>query len=120
MAGEQGLDALARVDHVQSGAAEAQRLSRCGSRAKAFRVFEQELRDAVKWKSGCFAQDAVGNWWPCLAVELACAQPVVKSSAAATGIRRSACTARRRVRTQCGRLCLDAVDHGRDLFLDQR
>jgi putative transposase len=36
---------------------------------KAFRVFEQELLDEVTWKSGCFAQDAVGDWWLCLPVE---------------------------------------------------
>ncbi len=36
---------------------------------KAFRVFEQELLQDVTWKSGCFAQDAVGDWWLCLPVE---------------------------------------------------
>jgi putative transposase len=36
---------------------------------KAFRVFERELLDGVQWKSGCFAQDSVGDWWLCLAVE---------------------------------------------------
>ncbi len=36
---------------------------------KAFRVFEQELLQDVKWKCGCFAQDAVGDWWLCLPVE---------------------------------------------------
>jgi putative transposase len=36
---------------------------------KSFRVFEQELLDEVTWKSGCFAQDAVGDWWLCLPVE---------------------------------------------------
>src|SRR5665213_970349 len=36
---------------------------------KAFRVFERELLDGAKWKSGCFAQDAVGDWWLCLRVE---------------------------------------------------
>jgi IS605 OrfB family transposase len=36
---------------------------------KAFRVFEQELLEEVTWKSGCFAQDAVGDWWLCLPVE---------------------------------------------------
>ena len=36
---------------------------------KAFRVFERELLEGVTWKSGCFAQDAVGDWWLCLAVE---------------------------------------------------
>jgi transposase len=32
-------------------------------------VLESELLDGTKWKSGCFAQDAVGDWWLCLPVE---------------------------------------------------
>jgi putative transposase len=36
---------------------------------KAIRVFEQDLLDGARWKSGCFAQDAVGDWWLCLPVE---------------------------------------------------
>jgi putative transposase len=39
----------------------------CG---KSFRVFEAERLDGVKWLQGCFAQDAVGDWWLCLPVEL--------------------------------------------------
>ena len=35
---------------------------------KAFRVFERDLLQDVTWKSGCFAQDAVGDWWLCLPV----------------------------------------------------
>jgi putative transposase len=38
----------------------------CG---KTFRVFERERPDGVKWKQGCFSQDAVGDWWLCLPVE---------------------------------------------------
>jgi putative transposase len=38
----------------------------CG---KTFRVFEAERLDGVTWKQGCFAQDAVGDWWLCLPVE---------------------------------------------------
>jgi putative transposase len=38
---------------------------------KAIRVFERELLDGACWKSGCFAQDAVGDWWLCLPVERA-------------------------------------------------
>ena len=34
-------------------------------------MFEQELLEGVKWKSGCFAQDSVGDWWLCLPVEAA-------------------------------------------------
>jgi IS605 OrfB family transposase len=41
---------------------------------KAFRVFEQERLQGTKWKSGCFAQDAVGDWWLCVPVEFAVAQ----------------------------------------------
>ena len=41
----------------------------CG---KTFRVFEAERLNEVKWGQGCFAQDAVGDWWLCLPVE----QPV--------------------------------------------
>src|ERR1022692_2806105 len=36
---------------------------------KVFRVFEQGLLDGCQWKCGCFAQDAVGDWWLCLPVE---------------------------------------------------
>jgi putative transposase len=35
---------------------------------KAFRVFERELLEGTTWKSGCFAQDSVGDWWLCLPV----------------------------------------------------
>jgi putative transposase len=38
----------------------------CG---KSFRVFERDLLEGVRWKSGCFAEDALGDWWLCLAVE---------------------------------------------------
>jgi putative transposase len=37
----------------------------CG---KSIRVFERHLLDGKTWKSGCFAQDAVGDWWLCLPV----------------------------------------------------
>jgi putative transposase len=36
---------------------------------KTFRVFEAHRLEGVKWKQGCFAQDAVGDWWLCLPVE---------------------------------------------------
>jgi putative transposase len=39
----------------------------CG---KSFRVFERERLDGVKWRQGCFAQDAVGDWWLCLSVKV--------------------------------------------------
>ena len=38
----------------------------CG---KTFRVFESHRLEGVKWKQGCLAQDAVGDWWLCLPVE---------------------------------------------------
>jgi putative transposase len=44
---------------------------------KTFRVFERELLEGARWKSGCFAQDSVGDWWLCLPV----AQPVAQSVA---------------------------------------
>jgi len=39
----------------------------CG---KTFRVFERERLEGVKWQQGCFAQDAVGDWWLCLPVKV--------------------------------------------------
>lgn len=36
---------------------------------KVFRVFEAGRLDGMKWKQGCFAQDAVGDWWLCLPIE---------------------------------------------------
>jgi putative transposase len=35
---------------------------------KTFRIFEQGLLEGCRWKCGCFAQDAVGDWWLCLPV----------------------------------------------------
>src|ERR1700730_11024075 len=37
----------------------------CG---KSIRVFERALLDDREWKSGCFTQDCVGDWWLCLPV----------------------------------------------------
>ncbi len=48
---------------------------------KAFRVFEQELLEGARWKCGCFAQDAVGDWWLCLPVERALTGSVAKQEA---------------------------------------
>ena len=40
----------------------------CG---KTLRVFEAERFLAIrKWQDGCFCQDAVGDWWLCLPVEV--------------------------------------------------
>jgi len=43
---------------------------------KTFRVFEHERLIDAKWKAGCFAQDACGDWWLCLPVEIAVEQNV--------------------------------------------
>ena len=37
---------------------------------KSFRVFETERLKGVSWQAGCFAQDAVGDWWLCLPVKV--------------------------------------------------
>jgi putative transposase len=39
----------------------------CG---KTFRTFEPERLAGVRWLQGCFAQDAVGDWWLCLPVQV--------------------------------------------------
>jgi putative transposase len=48
---------------------------------KTFRVFERELLEGVNWKSGCFAQDAVGDWWLCLPVEREVSESVAPKEA---------------------------------------
>jgi putative transposase len=37
---------------------------------KCFRVVENERLEGVKWQGGCFAQDAVGDWFLCLPVKM--------------------------------------------------
>ncbi len=37
---------------------------------KCFRVFEKDRLEGIKWQGGCFAQDAVGDWWLCLPVKM--------------------------------------------------
>ncbi len=55
-------------------AAQLKRKGRClRFSGKAFRVFEQGLLENARWKCGCFAQDAVGDWWLCIPVEKAVA-----------------------------------------------
>ena len=39
----------------------------CG---KHLRVFERPRLEQAKWGDGCFAQDAVGEWWLCLPVQV--------------------------------------------------
>jgi putative transposase len=48
---------------------------------KTFRVFERHLLDAVTWKSGCFTEDSVGDWFLCLPVEYAVMQSVAPEEA---------------------------------------
>jgi IS605 OrfB family transposase len=45
----------------------------CG---KTFRVFEREALTEVKWRDGCFVQDALGDWWLCLPVIVSAAETV--------------------------------------------
>jgi putative transposase len=47
----------------------------CG---KTFRVFEPKLLEGVKWQQGCFAQDAVGDWWLGLPVRMTIARPLAR------------------------------------------
>jgi putative transposase len=41
---------------------------------KTFRLFERDLLEGVTWKSGCFVQDSVGDWFLCLPVGYSVAQ----------------------------------------------
>jgi IS605 OrfB family transposase len=49
---------------------------------KTFRVFDAASLDGVALKAGCFAQDAVGDWWLCVSV----ASPVDEARPAASPI----------------------------------
>ncbi len=48
---------------------------------KTIRVFEQDLLEGVKFKCGCFAQDAVGDWWLCVPVESSSVSTVARDEA---------------------------------------
>ena len=63
----------------------------CG---KTIRVFERERLKQLKWRQGCFAQDAVGDWWLCLTVEVSVEQTVapMESVGIDLGIRDAAVT----------------------------
>ena len=51
----------------------------CG---KGVRVFEPErFAEIAKWQSGCFCQDAVGDWYLCLPVQMPDQSPAPRSSA---------------------------------------
>jgi IS605 OrfB family transposase len=43
---------------------------------KSFRVFEIKRLEGIKWQGGCFAQDAVGDWWLCLPVKMQAEQSI--------------------------------------------
>lgn len=46
----------------------------CG---KTFRLFEADRLADIRWQQGCFAQDAVGDWWLCLPAEYAGERSVI-------------------------------------------
>jgi putative transposase len=48
---------------------------------KSFRVFEKERLEGVKWQGGCFAQDALGDWWLCLPVKLQAEETIAPQEA---------------------------------------
>jgi putative transposase len=43
---------------------------------KTFRVFEAATLEGVKWQAGCFAQDAIGDWWLCLPIKVEAEQNI--------------------------------------------
>jgi putative transposase len=63
----------------------------CG---KSIRVFEQERLNGKTWKCGCFAQDAVGDWWLCMPVEHSVEQTVAPKEVVGIdlGLRETAAT----------------------------
>ena len=68
------------------------RLRFCG---KTIRVFQRErLAEVLRFKDGCFAQDAVGNWWLCLPVRIETEPTVAPREAVGIdlGLRHSAVT----------------------------
>jgi IS605 OrfB family transposase len=48
---------------------------------KCFRVFERQRLEGVTWQAGCFAQDAVGDWWLCLPIKVAVVETVAPEEA---------------------------------------
>jgi putative transposase len=72
---------------------------------KSFRVFERERLDGVKWQGGCFAQDAVGDWWLCLPVDVEVEQTVAPLEAVGIdlGLKEIAATSDGRHRLAAGR-----------------
>ena len=72
---------------------------------KSFRVFERERLDGVIWQGGCFAQDAVGDWWLCLPVDMEVEQTVAPLDAVGIdlGLKDIAATSDGRHRLAAGR-----------------
>jgi putative transposase len=58
---------------------------------KTLRVFERELLEGTKWKSGCFAQVAVGDWWLCLPVAREVCQTVAPKEAVGIDCKAARC-----------------------------
>jgi IS605 OrfB family transposase len=48
---------------------------------KCFRVFDTERLEGVTRQGGCFAQDAVGDWWLCLPVKMEAEETVAPHEA---------------------------------------
>jgi putative transposase len=48
---------------------------------KCLRVFERERLEGVSWQGGCFAQDAVGDWWLCLPVKVQAEETIAPQEA---------------------------------------
>ncbi len=53
---------------------------------KTFRVFEHGRLEGMKWKQGCFAQDAVGDWWLCVPVAMTVKQRPAPATGDSVGI----------------------------------
>ncbi len=72
---------------------------------KCFRVFEKERLEGVKWQGGCFAQDAVGDWWLCLPVHMEAEQTIAPVEAVGIdlGLKDIAATSDGRHRLAAGR-----------------
>jgi putative transposase len=73
----------------------------CG---KTIRVFEAKRLEDLRWRQGCFAQDAVGDWWLCLLVRVSKAEVSAPCPAVGIdlGLKSAACTSDG-----------DRLDHGR-------
>jgi transposase len=73
----------------------------CG---KTFRIFEAERLNGVKLGQGCFAQDAVGDWWLCLPVEL----PVEQRPAPEESVGIDDVSSQKLVKTRMAKAVLDS------------